>query len=248
MSRWFRHYAGMMRDEKLVAIAVKSKQPVERVLWVWGAILESATEINDNGRYELDAAEVAYFLRADEADICAVLAGLESAARLADHRVVRWCDRQFSSDKSKDRQAAYRERQRQKGSHGHDQAGVSDGDITSRDGEVTAQDTDTDTELLEPKGSCASRDALKPEHVKEKWNEVAARLWGSRTIRELTPTRRQSVRARIAQYDLSDFVTVFGKIEASGFLRGDTGWRGCSFDWVMKRQNFQKIIEGNYDE
>ena len=49
MSRWFRHYAGMMRDDKLVRIAIKTKQPIERVLWIWGAILESAAEIDDNG-------------------------------------------------------------------------------------------------------------------------------------------------------------------------------------------------------
>ena len=42
MSRWFRHYAGMMRDDKLVRAAIKSKQSIERVLWIWGAVLESA--------------------------------------------------------------------------------------------------------------------------------------------------------------------------------------------------------------
>ena len=59
MSRWFRHYAGLARDDKLVRAAMKSKQPVERVVWVWCAILESAAEIDDGGRYELDHAECA---------------------------------------------------------------------------------------------------------------------------------------------------------------------------------------------
>ncbi len=62
MSRWFRHYAGLARDDKLVRVALKSKQPVERVMWVWVAILESASEINDGGRYDFDADEAAYFL------------------------------------------------------------------------------------------------------------------------------------------------------------------------------------------
>ena len=31
MSRWFRHYAGMMRDDKPVRIAIKTKQPIERI-------------------------------------------------------------------------------------------------------------------------------------------------------------------------------------------------------------------------
>src|SRR3972149_8906027 len=106
MSRWFRHYAGMMRDEKLVRAAMASKQPVERVVWIWGAILESAAEINDGGRYELDHAEVAYFLRADEADVAAIEAALTQLARVANAIVVKWGDRQYQSDRSAPRQAA----------------------------------------------------------------------------------------------------------------------------------------------
>ncbi len=251
MSRWFRHYAGMMRDEKLVRVAIKSKQPVERVLWIWGAILESAAEIDEDGRFDLDAAEVAYFLRAGEDDVGAVLNGLADAGRLADNIVVNWGDRQFSSDRSKERQAAYRERQRaqKRRSDGEDRHQING--VTSpkrhRDVEVTAQETETETEVLEPNGSRPSCDepALRPEHVVEKWNEIASTL-GKPRVRDLTPERRQLVKARIAQYSIDDFVAVFGNISASPFLRGDTGKNFCTFDWVMKKANFQKVLEGNY--
>lgn len=98
MSRWFRHYAGMMRDEKLVRVALRSKQPIERVLWVWGAILESAAEVNDGGRFDMDLEEVAYFLRADESDMSAVLTELTEAGRVTDGVVANWSSRQFQSD------------------------------------------------------------------------------------------------------------------------------------------------------
>lgn len=146
MSRWFRHYAGMMRDEKLVSAAVKSKQPVERVVWVWGAILESASEIDDAGRYELDPAEVAYFLRADEADVVAVIQALAAANRVADGVVVKWGDRQYQSDKSAERQARYRERKQGKDRNSDVRDVTSDGDVTSRDGAVTPQETEADTD------------------------------------------------------------------------------------------------------
>lgn len=152
MSKWFRHYGGMMRDEKLVSVAVKSNQSVERVLWVYGAILESASEIDDGGRYQFDAAEAAYFLRADEADILAIENGLASSGRVDSNIVVNWSNRQYQSDKSVARQAAYRERKQKKKREGNDPNYK--GDITppSRDGEVTAQDTDTDTDIKkEPK-------------------------------------------------------------------------------------------------
>jgi hypothetical protein len=56
--------------------------------------------------------------------------------RLSEGAVVRWSDRQFESDQSKDRQKRYRDRLKSS----------RDGGVTSRDGEVTAQDTDTDTD------------------------------------------------------------------------------------------------------
>lgn len=89
--------------------------------------------------------------------------------------------------------------------------------------------------------------ALKPDHISEEWNTLAAKI-GKPCVRDLTPERRQLLKARIAQYGMDDFLTVFGKIERSRFLRGDTGWRGGNFDWVFKKANFQKILEGNYDD
>lgn len=103
---------------------------------------------------------------------------------------------------------------------------------------------------------CASGDAppksdessLRPDHVVEAWNSMASRI-GKPSVRQLTPQRRQMVKARIAQHELDDFYAVFGKLEASPFLRGDTErWpKGATFDWLMKQSNFLKVLEGNYD-
>ncbi len=92
----------------------------------------------------------------------------------------------------------------------------------------------------------ASGDApeLKPVHVFEHWNTIAKPI-GKRTVRDATPARQQIVRTRIGQYSLDDFVNVFGKVKDSTFLREG---RFCTFDWTMKRANFQKILEGNYDD
>lgn len=259
MSRWFRHYAGMMRDEKLVRVAIKSKQSIERVLWVWGAVLESAAEIDDNGKYDLDPAEVAYFLRADEDDVVGILSGLAQQGHISEGAVVRWGDRQFTSDKSAERQRRYRERQKTGADrvqeHGNEVGGGTGnapvatpsrhGDVT-----VTAQETETETETeeLEAKASSGSGDpeALKPEHFVEAWNDLADRL-AKPKVRDITPERRVRLKARIAGYSLDDFRTVLGNVERSPFLRGDRQWQGCTFDWITKKANFQKILEGNYN-
>lgn len=113
------------------------------------------------------------------------------------------------------------------------------------------------TNDLEPDGSRASLDApevanddeveeqLRPEHIVAKWNELAPSM-GKPTVRDITPERRKLLKARIGQYPVDDFVTVFGNIRGSPFLRGDTGKHFCTFDWAMKKANFQKILEGNY--
>ena len=89
-------------------------------------------------------------------------------------------------------------------------------------------------------------DKFNPRHVMEFWNQTAQHL-GKPKVRDLTPERRQLLKARIEQYSIDDFVTVFENIKTSPFLRGDNGWRGCTFDWVFKKGNFQKILEGNYN-
>ena len=76
---------------------------------------------------------------------------------------------------------------------------------------------------------------------------VAGKI-GRPKVRDLTPERRKLLNDRIRQYDVDDFVTVFNNIERSAFLRGDGGWQGCTFDWTFKKGNFQKILEGNYND
>lgn len=146
MSRWFRHYAGMMRDDKLVRVSIRSKQSIERVAWVWGAILESAAEIDDEGRYDVDAAEIAYFLRADQADVDGILAGLADAGRVDADRVVKWGNRQFASDRSKDRVAAHRERKRAENAGDQHQQASPDGDVTLQERHRNAPETELETE------------------------------------------------------------------------------------------------------
>lgn len=163
MSRWLRHYAGLCRDEKLVRVAIRSKQTIERVVWVWCAILESAAEVNDNGRYDFDIGEASYFLRADESDVGGIVDALEGLGRLCEGRVAHWADRQFQSDTSAERQKRYRDRK--KTGDGHN----GDGQVTASSRHGDAPDTDTDTDIRPS--------ILKPARAEEKMDEDALRDW-----------------------------------------------------------------------
>ena len=147
MSRWFRHYAGMMRDDKLVRASIRSRQSIERVVWIWGAILESAAEIDDEGRYDVDAAEIAYFLRAEEADIQAVFDALHDAGRVSGGCVAKWSNRQFSSDRSKERVAAHREKKRAEKRADSVTPDDGNGDVTLQERHCNSPETETELEL-----------------------------------------------------------------------------------------------------
>lgn len=70
--------------------------------------------------------------------------------------------------------------------------------------------------------------------------------------RDMTEKRRKMVRSivkRGGRYSEPEFFAkFFAYVAKSDFLmgRGAKPWHGCCFDWLLKPENFQKIIEGNY--
>jgi hypothetical protein len=119
---WFRHYVGTVRDKKFVSIAIKLNQPVERVAWVWMAVLESCSERNDGGHFEADAGEIARFLVCKPEDIASILAAFEEPREtpagpkpgmIEAGIVSNWATRQYLSSESVERVRRHRERKRQ---------------------------------------------------------------------------------------------------------------------------------------
>jgi hypothetical protein len=89
---------------------------------------------------------------------------------------------------------------------------------------------------------------LKPEHVVEAWNEMAART-GLPTVRKLTPDRVKALGRRIKENTIQDFTEAIDAIERSPFLRGDSkrGWR-ADFDFLLSPTKFNRLLEGTYGE
>lgn len=110
MARWFRHYAGLARDEKLAAVALAAKQPIERVVWLWNVILEDAAERNEGGAFHIDLPACAWFLHCPVPDLESIMRALAASRRIAEGRVCNWPVRQFQSDHSTGRVRAHRAR------------------------------------------------------------------------------------------------------------------------------------------
>ena len=69
-------------------------------------------------------------------------------------------------------------------------------------------------------------------------------------LQSLTKGRRSSIACRwraAGTEGIAHFEQLFRAAQASDFLSGRNGkWRGCSFDWLLKQSNAQKVLEGNY--
>lgn len=66
-------------------------------------------------------------------------------------------------------------------------------------------------------------------------------------VKSLTATRKKNITLRLKDYGMEKIDEVFHKAEASDFLCGRVKEWKAGFDWVMKPENFVKIMEGNYD-
>lgn len=63
-----------------------------------------------------------------------------------------------------------------------------------------------------------------------------------------TSRRCTNVKARWKEYkSMEPFITVFKMAEESDFLSGrNNKWAGCNFDWLMRKNKFIQVLEGNY--
>lgn len=64
----------------------------------------------------------------------------------------------------------------------------------------------------------------------------------------LSSKRQDSIRARIREHGKEAFAEMVRKASSSEFLKGNNN-RGfqATFDWLIKPSNYQKTLEGNYD-
>ncbi len=79
------------------------------------------------------------------------------------------------------------------------------------------------------------------------FNEETQGVFG-KVMYPISKQRKEGIRARINEFGKDEFARMIRKASKSNFLKGD-GNKGfvAKFDWMIRPSNFQKIIEGNYD-
>jgi hypothetical protein len=108
MSRWYRAYAGTIKDDKLAEAAVVAGCSRSVVIATWHAILESAAETASGGRFDTTPRRVAASLGEHASVIEAVFVAMQEIGLLSGSEIPAWKRRQYESDTSTERSRKYR--------------------------------------------------------------------------------------------------------------------------------------------
>lgn len=88
--------------------------------------------------------------------------------------------------------------------------------------------------------------STKVQPIIDKWNSLGLQKLVS--VNQGT-NRHKMLNARINEYGIKKVVEAIENIEKSSFLRGQNNKNWIiTFDWLIKPNNFIKVLEGNYDD
>ena len=268
MTRWYRAYEGIVTDAKLGEAAMVAECSRSVAIAAWHAILESCASTNDRGRFSTTARRISVILCEPPKVIEALFSEFASLGMIDGDVVSAWAKRQFESDNSTERSRRHRERRRDV------PATLQGRDATPPDTDTDTELSEANASLVADAGDATGEvgnvvkierkppSAGKADAVRaagEWWNDLASSL-GLRQIDAIkTGSAREAhawARCRDLANDygsLSAGLAEFGaKIRGSPFLTGRSIGRGgafrATFDWVTNATNFQKIMEGNYED
>ncbi|MFG1462286.1 hypothetical protein V5F77_05245 [Xanthobacter sp. DSM 24535] len=111
-NRWYRAYAGTVKDDKLAEASVIAGCSRSIAIAVWHSILESAAETEDGGRFETTPRRVAAALSEPVDAIKSVFDAMSEISMIEDGAVSAWKRRQYEGDTSTERSRRLRERRR----------------------------------------------------------------------------------------------------------------------------------------
>ena len=104
---------------------------------------------------------------------------------------------------------------------------------------------DTNVSMLH--AAHTTQDKINYEAIINFFNDETKGAFG-RVMYPISKKRKEGIRARINEFGKDKFAEMIRKASKSDFLKGDSS-NGfvAKFDWMIRPCNFQKIIEGNYD-
>ena len=196
----------------------------------------------------------------------------EKCERLRANARKRWDKKQLDSEASEDMQK-HTNVCKSMQMHANAQIAMhNDNDNEYVNDNVDDNDVSKETNILEPskeasmqsfseKNVCAAAEPQKSSEkkkskkgeidyaaIKDYWNEQHDKTNSAmRRLTLMTENRKEAIRGRLkdCKGDISKIYLAIDKAMASDYLNAGHSW--ASYDWVMTRKYFPKVLEGNYD-
>ncbi len=196
----------------------------------------------------------------------------EKCERLRANARKRWDKKQLDSEASEDMQKHTKVCKSMQ-MHANAQIAMhNDNDNEYVNDNVDDNDVSKETNILEPskeasmqsfseKNVCAAEEPQKSSEkkkskkgeidyaaIKDYWNEQHDKTNSAmRRLTLMTDNRKEAIRGRLkdCKGDISKIYLAIDKAMASDYLNAGHSW--ASYDWVMTRKYFPKVLEGNYD-
>ena len=251
---WFRMYSEFSHDPKVQMLSEAMQRRYIMLMCLRCS----------NALVTLHETEIAFHLRISNEDMAETKALFITKGFIdAKWNLLNWEKRQFASDTSKSRVAKHRALQKEK------QTEAGNDDVTLQDQLGNALDTDTDTDTeqkIVPKGTlspaklspCPHETLIDlfgqhlptlPQPKKELWEGKNAEAMRTRWRWVMTAKKKNGERYATNRTEaLAWFARFFGYVAGSDFLSGRSDkWTGCDLGWLMKADNFAKVVSGNYE-
>lgn len=79
----------------------------------------------------------------------------------------------------------------------------------------------------------------------DEYNRLCLNL---RPVKLLTSKRSEMILARVRQHGLENVIKMFENASKSSFLAGQSGNFSADLDWLIRPNNFVKVLEGKYND
>lgn len=138
---------------------------------------------------------------------------------------------------------------------------VDDNDVSKETDNILEPSKEASMQSFSEKNVCAAEEPQKSSEkkkskkgeidyaaIKDYWNEQHDKTNSAmRRLTLMTENRKEAIRGRLkdCKGDISKIYLAIDKAMASDYLNAGHSW--ASYDWVMTRKYFPKVLEGNYD-
>lgn len=138
---------------------------------------------------------------------------------------------------------------------------VDDNDVSKETDNILEPSKEASMQSFSAKNVCAAAEPQKSSEkkkskkgeidyaaIKDYWNEQHDKTNSAmRRLTLMTDNRKEAIRGRLkdCKGDISKIYLAIDKAMASDYLNAGHSW--ASYDWVMTRKYFPKVLEGNYD-